>query len=232
MNMKRIILKLSGEVFGSSGFNHEDALYFVDELKKARKSSQTQIAIVLGGGNIWRGRDSKEFDFHQAESDAIGIGATVLNAAVAKRMLEQNDIPAEVFSAHQYPFLSKLHSIADEDAALESGAIALLAGGTGAPFFTTDSAAVLRALELQADAVFKATKVDGVYSADPKTNPNAERFDRLTFDQAIEKDLQVMDATAFTMAEDRNLPIFVFDFFQKDALKNALEGNQTGTWIR
>lgn len=229
--MKRVILKISGEALGDIGFSPEKSYALVQEIIKAKKNSKIEIAIVIGGGNIWRKRDSEGFAFAGSNSDAIGMGATVLNAAVLRNILVSFGVEASVFSPHPFSDIAQRHSVSDEREALLSGRVVIFAGGTGAPFFTTDSAAVVRALEIQADAVFKGTKVSGVYDSDPKKNPNARRFDSLSFTDALENDLQIMDATAFALARENNLPLFVFDAFAEDGIVNALSGKGAGTWV-
>jgi len=229
--MKRIVLKLSGEALGEVGFSAEKAQFLVSEIASAQKESDVQIAIVIGGGNIWRGRDSKEFGFPSANSDAIGMGATLLNAAVLKNALSLQGIKSQIFSPHPFSDIAQKHTIEEEITALEAGEIVIFAGGTGAPFFTTDSAAVLRGLEIQADAVFKGTKVSGVYDADPQKNPNAKKFNSISFTEALDKNLKIMDATAFALARENQLPIYVFDAFVKGGISSALCGDNGGTWI-
>lgn len=230
--MKRILLKLSGEALGDRAFSHEKTEFLVSEIVEAKQKTDIELAIVLGGGNIWRGRDSEEFGFNPADSDAIGMSATILNAAVFKRSLEKHGVKAKVFCPIEMPLLSTLHSTDKEKKILKKGKIVIFAGGTGAPFFTTDTTAVLRALEIEADAVFKGTKVDGVYSDDPNKNPNATKYDKLSYDEALEKNLKVMDGTAFALAKDKKMPIFVFNAFEKGSITRALLGENEGTWVR
>jgi uridylate kinase len=172
--MKRFVMKISGEAIGDTGFSAEKTAFLVNEIVSAKKKSKAQIALVVGGGNIWRKRDSKEFGFSGADSDMIGMGATMLNASVLKNALCLAGVDACVYSPHSFADISKKHSVSIESDELGSGESGDFAGGTGAPFFTTDSAAVVRALELQADAVLKGTKVSGVYDSDPKKIPMLE----------------------------------------------------------
>lgn len=228
--MKRYLLKISGEVFGSQGFDAEKAKSLAQEIKEARKYAE--LAVVLGAGNIWRGRESTAFGFPAAASDAIGMAATLLNAAVLRESLTQIGVPAKVFSPHTFTPFAHAHIIPEEQEFLASGGIVIFAGGTGAPFFTTDSAAVLRALEIEADAVLKGTKVDGVYSDDPEKNPDATRYDVLSYDEALKKDLKIMDATAFALARERSLPLFVFSLFGDQAIEKAAQREARGTWVQ
>jgi uridylate kinase len=229
--MKRILLKLSGETLGENGFSLEKTKYLASEIKNA-KDIGVQIALVLGGGNIWRGRDNKQFGFFPAHSDAIGMMSTFLNALVLKNILTQMDVPSVIFSPDSFSGLTEKHNIEKEISALKSGKIVMFAGGTGAPFFTTDSAAVLRALEIRADAVLKGTKVNGIYESDPNTNPGAKKFKSLSFSKGIHLGLKVMDMTAFTLAKEHNLPIFVFRALQKNAISSVLTGKGEGTWVK
>lgn len=231
-NMKRILLKLSGEALGLSGFSLENVNFLADEVLEAKKNTDTEIAIVLGGGNIWRGRDSKEFGFFPADSDAVGMGATILNAVVFKRILQKKGQKTRVYSPIEASLLAKKHNPDLEIESLEKGEIILLAGGTGSPFFTTDTTAVLRALEIRADAVFKGTKVSGVFDSDPNKNSDAKKYDSLTFQEALKKNLKVMDATAFALAKENEMPIFVFNAFEKGAILRAVRGEQEGTWVK
>ncbi|QQS59900.1 uridine monophosphate kinase [Candidatus Peregrinibacteria bacterium] len=230
--MTRYLLKISGEMLGETGFSSDKVSLLVEEIVLAKKVAGAEIAVVVGGGNIWRGRDSKAFGFSPAKSDRIGMGATVLNAAVLKEMFHSKNILADVFVPHAVPLLGKSHCIEDEIQSLKAGNIVLFAGGTGSPFFTTDSAAIVRALEIQADAVLKGTKVDGVYDEDPEKNPSAKRFDTLSYNDAIQMGLKVMDGTAFSLAREYKMPLFVFDAFQKGAISEAVQGRGRGTWVR
>ncbi len=229
--MKRILLKLSGEALGERAFSSEKTQFLVSEIQQARKSD-VQIAIVIGGGNIWRGRDSAEFGLASTDSDAIGMTATVLNAAVLKRSLEKSGASVRIFSPYPCMNLTEIHSPDAEISALESGDIVIFAGGTGNPFFTTDSAAVLRALEIRADAVFKGTKVSGVYDSNPEINPDAKKLENLTYSDALHQGLQIMDATAFALAQEKNLPLFIFNAFEKGNISGAIAGSVTGSWVR
>ncbi len=231
--MQRVLLKLSGEALGKAGFDAVAINILVAEIAEARKICTTELALLIGGGNIWRGRDAGAFAFDAAYADMIGMGATVLNALVLAGALRNANIPTTVFSSLPFSTDVQLHNISTEKKALAANEVIIFAGGTGCPFFTTDSAAVLRALEIGADAVLKGTKVDGVYDADPHKNPLAQKFSHLTFDEALAQELQIMDATAFALARENNLPIYVFDAFRANGIAEALaDKNQTGTWVR
>lgn len=231
--MKRVVIKLSGEALGENAYEPQKIETITQEIVNAKKENpHVEIAIVVGGGNIWRGRESSGYGFHTADSDAIGMGATILNAGVLCRALQVKGQNATVFSSHSLYGVAKKHNIDAEIAALKNGNIVFLAGGTGAPFFTTDSAAVLRALEIRADAVLKGTKVDGVYNKNPEKDADAKKFDEISFSDALTKDLRIMDATAFALARENNLPIFIFHSFQKGNISAALQKKAIGTWVK
>ena len=190
-----------------------------------------QIAIVIGGGNIFRGMKGTASGMERANADYMGMLATVMNAMALGDVLRQKGLQARVQSALRIdqvvePYIrgKSLHYLAD-------GKIVVFAAGTGNPFFTTDTAAALRGAEMGAQIVLKATKVDGIYSSDPKTNPGATRFERIHFDEAITKNLGVMDATAFALCRDQHLPINVFSIFKKGALKRVILGENEGTLV-
>ena len=230
--MKRILLKISGEMLGENGFSAEKIKKLARQISKIRQKSDIEIAIVFGGGNLWRGRDCENFDFPRAESDKIGMTGTFLNAAIFSRTLENFSIEAKIFALQNFPLLSNQHDIAKEKLELKSGKIIIFAGGTGNPFFSTDSAAVLRALEIEAEAVFKITNVSGVFDCDPKKNKKAKKFDQISFSEAIEKKLKVMDQTAFLLAAEYKLPIFVFSGQKIENISEAIFGKVNGTWVR
>ena len=226
--MKTFLIKLSGEILGERGFDREKVAFFAREISTIKSA---KIAIVIGGGNLWRGRDATDFGFLPADSDAIGMNATILNAAILRNFLQKIGKKARVFSPFPVDRLSEKYSPDAAKAALKAGEIIFCAGGTGAPFFTTDSAAVLRALEIGADAVLKGTKVDGIFSADPMKNPDATRFSKISFSDALDKNLKIMDATAFALARENKMPIFVFNAFSKNALSDAISGKISGSWV-
>lgn len=230
--MTRYLLKLSGEALGESGFDAEKAAFFADEVLGAiAEQPRLQLAVLVGGGNLWRGRDAQAFGFPPAIADQVGIAALLLNAMVLTEMLRAKGAKARAFSPWSFGSAVELHDIAAEQAAMAHGEIVVFAGGTGNPFFTTDTAAVLRGLEIEADAVLKGTKVAGVFDADPQHNPSAQMYDRLGYDEALARDLRVMDGTAFALAREHGLPVFVFDAFTKGNITAALTGRATGTWI-
>ena len=213
---RRVLLKLSGEALlgeQSFGIDVKVARSVAEEIKQAHAIG-TQIAIVVGGGNIFRGVSTSAANMDRASADYIGMLATVMNAVVLQDALENVGIQTRVLSAINIPQLAEPFIRRRAIRHLEKGRIVILAAGTGNPFFSTDSAAALRALEIKADAILKGTKVDGVYSADPMKDSSATRFDSITFQEVLEKHLKVMDASAISMCRDNNLPIIVFNMRQ------------------
>ncbi|HYV24039.1 MAG TPA: UMP kinase [Pyrinomonadaceae bacterium] len=210
---RRVLLKLSGEALlgeQSFGIDVNVARSVAEEIKQAHQLG-IQIAVVVGGGNIFRGVSASAGNMDRAAADYIGMLATVMNAVVLQDALEKIGIQTRVLSAIDIPQLAEPFIRRRAIRHLEKGRIVILAAGTGNPFFSTDSAAALRALEIKADAILKGTKVDGVYSADPVKDPTATRFDCITFQEVLEKNLRVMDASAISMCRDNNLPIVVFN---------------------
>ena len=229
----RVLLKLSGETLkGSQDLGFEaDACRFVAERVRSMMDAGVEVAIVVGAGNLWRG-GAAGGEMNRVDADKMGMLATAMNAIAIKNYCNAIGIPVLLQCA--IPTGGFLPEYDRETAikAMESGKLVVFAGGTGNPFFTTDTASVLRALETECDAVLKATKVDGIYSADPKKFPDAERYDELTYDEAIERQLKVMDTSAFSLCRDHDLPIVVFDFFTAD-LERVLAGDTScGTIVR
>ena len=231
---KRILLKISGEAFSSHdgfGFDytrlHTIASQIVDVAKQKK-----EIVIVVGAGNIWRYRDTKESGIERTASDAMGMLATIMNAVALQSALEKMGAFTRVCSAIDVPQLAEPYLRRRAERHLEKGRIVICAGGTGNPFFTTDSAAALRALELECDVIVKASTVDGIYDADPHTHKNAKKYETLTFKEAIEKNLQVLDQSAFSLCREQNLPIIVFDFSVEGALLRIAKGENVGTLVQ
>lgn len=236
---KRIILKLSGETLApetmpegsknSVTFDESRILRAADMI--ARLSDMgVQVGVVMGGGNIWRGRFSSEMD--PVAADQMGMLATIINALAVREALARMSRKATVFTAQEMTRFAELYRADRADACLNAGEIVLLAGGSGNPFFTTDTAAALRAAELRADAVFKGTTVDGVYDSDPRKNPNAKLLSELTYQEALEKELKVMDSTAFRLCMEQKLPCI--RVFNMDNLENILavaRGENIGTIV-
>ncbi|MDD4308761.1 MAG: UMP kinase [Candidatus Cloacimonetes bacterium] len=229
----RILLKLSGEMLaGSQGFGYSDTATdeLTNELIEVSKLGYS-LAIVLGGGNIFRGGSWKNQELNRVVLDSIGMLATIQNALYMAEILRGKGYPAEVFSSLAIDKVVPRYDPQSASAALEAGKICFLSGGTGNPYFTTDTAAVLRAIELKADIVLKATKVDGLYSADPMKDPNARFISSASFQECLEQRLGVMDLTAFSLAADNNMPIKIFNISKPGMLTQALLKADIGTYI-
>jgi len=230
---RRVVVKLSGEYLaGSQGFGLDQATVdrVAGELIAARELG-TEIAVVVGGGNIVRGVEVSARGVSRPTGDTMGMLATIMNCLALEAAIERKGTPARTLSAFVMPEICELFTRPATHKYLAEGRIVLLGGGTGNPFFTTDTTAVLRAAEIDAKAVLKATNVDGVYSADPKKDPSARRFDRLTHSQAIEGGYKVMDATAFALARETSLPIIVFSIAEAGSIGAILEGRGHGTVV-
>lgn len=230
---KRVLLKLSGEVMGGKrgdGIEAAALLRIAKEIVRVNKAG-IQIAVVIGGGNIWRFRDNEDLGIERTTSDFMGMLATVLNSEALQSAIEKMGVPCRVLSAIDLPKLAEPFYRGRAIRHLEKGRVVLCAGGTGNPYFTTDTAAALRAAELSCDRLLKATKVDGVYDADPMKVKGAKRFDRLTYDEAIRRNLKVMDQTAFALCKENGVEIQVFDMGKKDAILKAAKGDKVGTLV-
>jgi len=231
---KRVILKLSGESLlpkdSSYGVGLDTAGDLANEIASSAKKG-VQIGLVIGGGNLFRGVEAEKIGMERSQADAIGMLGTMMNALVLQEVLERQGVDARVMSS--IPVQGVCEAFVRQEAVghLEKGRVVIFAGGTGQPFFSTDTAASLRALQVHADAIMKATKVDGVYSDDPKKNPNAERYDELKYIDVLNKRLKVMDSTAISMCMDHNLPIVVFNMFEKGSLLKAVMGETIGTVV-
>jgi uridylate kinase len=230
---RRVVIKLSGEYFaGGNPFGIDQATIdrIAGDLVAARELG-VEIAVVVGGGNIFRGVEVSSRGVSRPTGDTMGMLATVMNCLALEAALERRGQAARTLSALVMPQVCELFTRAAAHRYLADGKIVLLAGGTGNPFFTTDTTAVLRAGEIGAQAVLKATNVDGVYSADPKRDPAAKRFERLTHSQALEGGYKVMDATAFALARETSLPIIVFSIVEAGSIGAILSGNGYGTIV-
>jgi len=223
---QRVLVKVSGEaLMGPDAFGiHQPTLERVAADLVAARELGVGVAVVVGGGNIFRGVKVSEQGIPRVTGDMMGILATVMNALALETAIERAGAPARTLSALAMPEICETYERRRALRHLGAGRMVLLAGGTGNPFFTTDTTAVLRAAEIGAQAVLKATDVDGVYSADPKTDKNAKRYDRLTHQEAIERNLKVMDATAFALARENRMPIIVFSIRDKGAIEAVLRG--------
>src|SRR6476646_5792629 len=230
---RRVVIKLSGEYLaGEQGFGIDQPTVdrVADDLIAARHLG-TEVAVVIGGGNIVRGVEVSSRGVSRPTGDTMGMLATMMNCLALESAIERKGTPARTLSAFVMPEISELFTRSAAHKYLAEGRIVLLGGGTGNPFFTTDTTAVLRAAEIGAHAVLKATNVDGVYSADPKKDPSAKRFDRLTHSQAIEGGYKVMDATAFALARETSLPIIVFSIAEPGSIGAILRGTGHGTVV-
>jgi uridylate kinase len=230
---KRIMLKISGEALMGEdpfGINQRTISNIVHEIKEAL-DLKIQMGIVIGGGNIFRGVALGAAGMDRATADYMGMMATVMNALALQDAMKHAGIVARVQSALNIEQVVEPYIRGKAMRYLEEGKVVIFAAGTGNPFFTTDTAAALRGVEMNADIMIKATKVDGIYSEDPKKNPKAKRYEVVSFDEAIQKDLKVMDATALTLCRDQQLPIAVFNIFKSGALKNILLGQNEGTLV-
>ena len=229
----RVVVKLSGECLmgpETHGLHPETLTRIAADLKAAAELG-VQVAVVVGGGNFFRGLQGANKGIERARADSIGMLATVMNALAMEGALEGLGQPARVLSAVAMPSQCQPYSRQAALAHLVKRRIIMLAGGTGNPFFTTDTGAALRAAELSCDAVMKATQVDGIYTADPKKHPEAIRFDRLTHDEAIRRNLEVMDTAAFALARDNRIPIVVFSVNEPGAIRAALLGQGRATYV-
>lgn len=230
---RRVVIKLSGEYLAGShafGIDQPTVDRIADDLIAAQKLG-VDVAVVVGGGNMVRGVEVSHRGVSRTTGDTMGMLATVMNCLALESAIQRKGTPAQAFSAFVMPEICELFTRAATHRALADGKIVLLGGGTGNPFFTTDTTAVLRAAEIDAQAVLKATNVDGVYSADPKKDASAKRFDRLTHSQAIEGGYKVMDATAFALARETSLPIIVFSIAEPGSIGEMLRGTGRGTIV-
>jgi uridylate kinase len=233
MAYKRIMLKLSGDVFASetgTGIDKETLDSVAQTIAEVAKAG-AQLVIVAGGGNIWRYRDMKQVGIERTVSDGMGMLATIMNSVALQSALEHRGCATRVMSAVDVPQLAEPFLRRRALAHLERGVVVICAGGTGNPYFTTDSAAALRALELGCDVLLKATDVDGIYDKDPQKYPDATMYDTLSYQDAIEKRLEVMDQAAFSLCREQKLPIRVFNFFREGTLLEAAKGKDVGTLV-
>ena len=234
MEYKRVLLKLSGESLmgnGTSGIDPERLNDYAEEIAQASKQG-LQIAIVIGGGNIFRGMQGSKRGFDRQTGDYMGMLATVINSLALKSALEQLDVKVRLMSGLEISGLAERANGMKAKQYLNEGNLVIFSGGTGNPYFTTDTASALRAVEISADAMLKGTRVDGVYTDDPEKNPSAKKYDDLTFREAYEKGLKIMDMTAFTLCEENHIPVIVFNMNQKGNLTRLVNGNRIGTIVR
>ena len=233
MKYKRVLLKLSGEALMGEHSHGIDPIRLNDyaiEIKEIHEKG-TEIAIVIGGGNIFRGVSGASKGMDRVQADYMGMLATVINGLALQSALENNDIPTRLQSAINMEAIAEPFIKRRATRHLEKGRVVIFGSGTGNPFFTTDSAAVLRAIEINADVILKGTRVDGIYNKDPEKNKEATKFDSLSFDEVLKKGLKVMDTTAFTLSQENNLPIIVFDMNLKGNLNKIINGDKIGTRV-
>lgn len=230
----RVLLKLSGEALmgnNSYGINPETLSSYAKQVKEVAEMG-VEVGIVIGGGNIFRGLSGLSKGVDRVKGDQMGMLATVINSLGLQSAIESLGGKAKVFTATKMEPVGELYTKAKVLEAFKQGFVAIIAGGTGNPFFTTDTASALRGVEIEAQALLKGTRVDGVYTADPEKDPSAVKYDEITFSEAYEKKLKVMDLTAFTMCSENNLPIVVFDMNTQGNLKKLLLGEKIGTLVR
>ena len=224
LHYKRVLIKLSGEVFaGNQGFgiDYSVASFLANQIKEIHQQ-KIEIGIVIGGGNIFRGISSKDEDMDRVSGDYIGMMATIMNSVALQSQLEKINCDTRVMSALSIRQLAEPYIRRRATRHLEKGRIVIFGGGTGNPYFTTDTAAVLRAIEIKADIIIKGTKVDGVYDSDPMKNSNAKKYNNLSYKEVIDNELRVMDLTAITLCKENKLPIGILDINNKKNLKNFI----------
>ena len=233
MSYNRVLLKLSGEALmgdKKAGIDSKKLLHYANEIKKIY-DIDVQIAIVIGGGNIYRGFNNTEHRIDRVQGDYMGMLATIINGLALQNTLENIGIPTRLQTAINVNQVAEPYIKRKAIRHLEKNRIVIFAAGTGNPYFTTDSAAVLRAIEIEANVILKGTKVDGIYDCDPEINSDAIKFENITFSEAIKKGLKIMDTTAFTLSQENNLPIIVFDINSSDNLLKAISGEKVGTIV-
>ncbi len=233
LKYKRILLKLSGEALGGAGGSGIDPLEAEQLAQRVREVHElgADVAVVIGAGNLWRGRVGIQRGMDRATADYMGMLATVMNALALMDAMERMGMVTRVQSAIEMHAVAEPYIRRRAIRHLEKGRVVIFGAGTGNPFFSTDTAAALRAMEIGADVVIKATKVDGVYDSDPKINPNAQRFARLSYLETMNRRLAVMDSTAISLCMDNHLPILVLDLWQPESLKKAVLGEEIGTLV-
>lgn len=233
MEFKRILLKLSGEALMGKrqyGIDPERLAEYAEEIKGIVNMG-IEVAVVIGGGNIFRGVAGASQGMDRVQGDHMGMLATVINGLALQSALEDAGLPTRLQSAIKINEVAEPFIRRKAIRHLEKGRVVIFGGGTGNPYFTTDSAAVLRAIEIEADAILKGTRVDGIYTADPEKDLTAIKFDTITFDEVLNKGLKVMDTTAFTLSQENNLPIIVFDMNKKGNLLKLISGEKIGTTV-
>ena len=234
MKYKRILLKLSGESLQGGqkyGLSPETLQSYAEQIKAAAATG-VQIGIVIGGGNIFRGLTGAKKGFDRVKGDQMGMLATIVNSLALQSALEDNGVKAKVLTSIRMEPIGEYYSKSKALEYLESGTVVIIGGGTSNPYFSTDSAAALRGIEIEADVLLKGTRVDGVYTADPEKDPHAAKFAEITFDEVYARDLKVMDLTAFTLCKENGLEIVVFDMDTPGNLGRVLAGEPIGTLVK
>jgi len=233
MKYNRILLKLSGEALlgkNSYGIDNDRLVEYAEEIKQIHKEG-VEIAIVIGGGNIFRGLTGSKDGIDRVQADYMGMLATVINGLALQNALESIKIPTRLQSAIKMESIAEPFIKRKATRHLEKGRVVIFASGTGNPYFTTDSAAVLRAIEINAEVILKGTRVDGIYNEDPEVNKEAIKFDNISFEETIKKGLKIMDTTAFTLSKENELPIIVFDMNTRGNLTKVIMGEKIGTKV-
>ncbi len=234
LKYKRVLLKLSGEsLMGDQGFgiSPEMLVHYATKIKEIAKVG-VEIAVVIGGGNIFRGLNAHHSGIERVQGDYMGMMATIINGMALQSALEKVGLYTRLISAIEVNKIAEPYIRRRAIRHLEKGRVLIFSGGTGNPFFTTDSAAALRANEIGAEVILKGTRVDGIYTADPEKDPTATKYDTISFNDVISKGLKVMDMTAFTICQENNLPIIVFDINDPDNLMNIIKGENIGTLVK
>ena len=228
--MKRLLLKLSGEALSGEGKRYDDEiiLNIANQVKELVEKGY-QIGIVIGGGNYWRGRSSENID--RTKADQIGMLATVMNCIYVSEMFRSTGLKTEIMTPFACSTFTTLFSKDFAVKCFEENKVVFFAGGTGHPYFSTDTGVLLRAIEVDADGIYLAKAIDGVYDDDPRKNPGAKKFDEVSINQVIEMNLQVVDMTASILARDNKMPMWVFDLTEKNSILNAISGNFNGTKV-
>ena len=231
MEMKRVLLKLSGEALAGpkkTGFDEATVLAVAKQIK-AISDEGVQIGIVIGGGNFWRGRTSETID--RSKADQIGKLATIMNCIYVSDLCRYTGMQTEIYTPFACGAFTKLYSKDSVEESFAQGKLVFFAGGTGHPYFSTDTATVLRAVEIEAEAILLAKAVDGIYDSDPKVNPNAKKYDEISIQEVIDKQLGVVDLTASIMCMEHKMPMAVFSLNEKDGIANAMQGKINGTIV-
>ena len=228
--MSRILLKLSGEALADNARHYDDAVILgIAKQVKTLLEKNYEIGIVIGGGNYWRGRTSENID--RTKADQIGMLATIMNCIYVSELFRSEGIKTRIFTPFMCSSFSELFSKDEAVKSMKEGMVTFFAGGTGHPYFSTDTGVVLRAVEVEADAIYLAKAIDGVYDSDPKKNPNAKKYDTISIDDVIAGNLQVVDMTASILARDNKMPMYVFDLTEENSILNALCGKFNGTAV-